>query len=117
MIEVFKEEMNKFLKENQEHTIKQVEVFISPLSPIYRSFSCSLDVLGYPVLGMVGELGFYGTKFHWLFLFVPLYLPSASWLSLESAGLVVPGSSRLLGLVVLCDSRTLGRQAKLWPWE
>ena len=37
MIEAFKEEMNKFLKEIQENTIKQVEVFISPLSPIDRS--------------------------------------------------------------------------------
>ena len=39
MIEAFKEEMNKFLKEIQENTIKQVEVFISPLSPIDRSNS------------------------------------------------------------------------------
>ena len=37
MIEAFKEEMNKFLKEIQENTIKQVEVLISPLSPIDRS--------------------------------------------------------------------------------
>ena len=37
MIEAFKEEMNKFLKEIQENTIKQVEVFITPLSPMDRS--------------------------------------------------------------------------------
>jgi hypothetical protein len=37
MIEAFKEEMNKFLKEIQEDTIKQVEVFITPLSPMDRS--------------------------------------------------------------------------------
>lgn len=52
---------------------------VAPPSPLQ---SCCLDVLGYPWLAVVGELGSYGAKLHQHLLIMFLHLPFAIWLSL-----------------------------------
>jgi hypothetical protein len=61
-----------------------------------RSHAYSSVVLGYGVLAVVGELSSDGAILHWILMIMLLCLPLTNWLSLELAGLLVPGSSKPL---------------------
>ena len=68
-------------------------------------------LLSCPGLAVVEEMGSDDSKMPWLLFIVFLCL------SLVLAGLIDPGSSRPLGLVVPGGGRPPGRQAELWAGE
>ena len=77
-----------------------------PPSPLQ---SCCSDVLGYPELALVGELGSDGAKLHWCLLIKFLHLPFARWLPLVFTGLGAQVWSRPpLRQVELCVQVTAG---------
>ena len=68
-------------------------------------------MLVYPVLAVVGELGFDGASVYWLLLFIVLYLPLVISLSVVLSGLGVSVWS--LSTVFLCFSSSPGRPITL----
>jgi hypothetical protein len=59
------------------------------MSSVFISESCFSDVLRYPTLAVVGELGSDDPKQPWFLLLMFLPLPLAIWLSLVLAALAV----------------------------
>ena len=62
----------------------------------FRAESYFSGVVGYSGLAVVEELSSDGAILHWILMIMLLCLPLTNWLSLELAGLLVPGSSKPL---------------------